>query len=225
MGVNSPRSVFGPLWPDCLRPAEDAEAADWATASLWPWFTGRSRVGSFVPSSFEAFARIDHPPHEGDLPREVVEALVPVLGRLGRVERVWYAIWVGLGSWGPGESMGYLRAGRRTARERAEERAMFREAEAALGRIPQVRIPGREYYLFVGPLGCAPRIEISGRYQSAGMWWPDGREWFVATEVDATFTFVGASRACIDELLVSPELEAAEVGAHDVVIREDPRSE
>lgn len=40
------------------------------------------------------------------------------------------------------------------------------------------------------------------------MWWPDDRSWFVSTEVDFSWTYVGGTKACIDAVLAHPEVEA-----------------
>ncbi len=45
-------------------------------------------------------------------------------------------------------------------------------------------------------------------YQSVSMWWPDDRSWFVSTEVDLAWTYVGGAREAIDDVLAQPEIEA-----------------
>jgi hypothetical protein len=64
-----------PLWRDWdigLELAGDARAADWVVATLRPWQQVRGRpvwIASFVPDTYEAYARILHPacgPH-GDV--------------------------------------------------------------------------------------------------------------------------------------------------------------
>jgi hypothetical protein len=49
--------------------------------------------------------------------------------------------------------------------------------------------------------------ELSG-YRSANMWWPDDRSWFVSTEVDLAYTYVGGTRECIKAVTGHPEIEA-----------------
>lgn len=49
--------------------------------------------------------------------------------------------------------------------------------------------------------------------QSPSMWWPADRTWFVATEVDGFSSYVGGSRAAIDGVLASSELETIQVTA------------
>ena len=47
--------------------------------------------------------------------------------------------------------------------------------------------------------------------QSANLWWPSDRAWFVATHVDLMTTYVGGSAACIADLVADGGLEAAAV--------------
>ena len=47
--------------------------------------------------------------------------------------------------------------------------------------------------------------------QSANLWWPDDRAWFVATDIDLMTTYVGGSAACIADLVSAAGLEAAVV--------------
>jgi hypothetical protein len=49
--------------------------------------------------------------------------------------------------------------------------------------------------------------------QSANVWWPDDRAWFVATNIDLMTTYVGGSAACIADLLAADGLEVAAVPA------------
>jgi hypothetical protein len=54
---------------------------------------------------------------------------------------------------------------------------------------------------------------LPGRYQSASLWWPNGRAWFVGTEIDLNSTYVGGSSLAIEALLATPDdLEAFPVG-------------
>lgn len=75
----------------------------------------------------------------------------------------------------------------------------------------RLRVPGRDYLLFQGPLDAVmsfldhfPR----GWSQSPSIWWPDDRAWCVATEIDNPDTYVGGSDACIERILSCRDLEA-----------------
>jgi hypothetical protein len=49
--------------------------------------------------------------------------------------------------------------------------------------------------------------------QSANLWWPEDRAWFVATDIDLMSTYVGGSAACVADLLAAEGLETAAVPA------------
>src|SRR3954466_10197155 len=105
------------------------------------------------------------PPRSGTLPLSLATALSQVLRpHTTTPDRCWLAIWEG---WG-----GYVPPG---SPERLE-------------------IPGRGYFIVPGSLEDAlrpfdPRIPVY--YQSPSMWWPEDHAWFVSTEVDHAWTYVG----------------------------------
>ncbi len=86
---------------------------------------------------------------------------------------------------------------------------------------PKLELPGRAYHVFTGPLQAAltsydqmqflhPGLH---RHMSANLWWPADHAWCVATEIDNAWTYVGASRACIDAVLADPRIESVETSA------------
>jgi hypothetical protein len=77
---------------------------------------------------------------------------------------------------------------------------------------PALALPGREHWLLRCPIDLATaNMAEEPSEQSASLWWPADRTWFVATDIDLVTTFVGGSAACIDDVLASPALEAARV--------------
>ena len=74
---------------------------------------------------------------------------------------------------------------------------------------PKLHLPHRDYFLFRGPITAASHSfdDAPGEHQSANLWWPDDRSWFVGTEIDLNSTHVGASAKCVEEVLASPGLE------------------
>jgi hypothetical protein len=64
-----------------------------------------------------------------------------------------------------------------------------------------------------------PTFEFGIWHQSPNIWWPDDRAWCVATELDGYSSYVGGSRACIDSVLASPDVETIGV---DPTVRMDP---
>lgn len=45
-------------------------------------------------------------------------------------------------------------------------------------------------------------------FQVPNIWWPKDRAWYVATEIDYTWTYIGCSRECFDAILACDNLEA-----------------
>ena len=50
-------------------------------------------------------------------------------------------------------------------------------------------------------------------WRQPDLWWPQDRAWCVATEIDLKSTYIGAHRACLQDLASLPGVEAATVAA------------
>jgi hypothetical protein len=72
---------------------------------------------------------------------------------------------------------------------------------------PQVRLPGREYLLFKGPVEAIDGGEFASIGEAPQMWWPEDRTWCVASEIDLKSTYIGGSVELVETLLGS-EFEA-----------------
>ena len=72
---------------------------------------------------------------------------------------------------------------------------------------PRVRLPGRDYLLYTGPVDAALAFAGSPG-QTPNLWWPADRAWCVASEIDLCSTYIGGSAELIAELLDEPRLEA-----------------
>ena len=161
-------------------------------------------------------------PLEGSLPSELCPALLEILGRHTRTpDRCAFCLWDGFGFLHEGASAylfaargwrGRLQQGRmrREARRgaRIERRSTRDVARVQIHPSSDRRGAFREYFLLRGPLESAATFVFDdGHFQSPNLWWPDDRRWVLATEIDDWTTYVGGSRACVDELLASHELE------------------
>lgn len=209
----------------------DVTPAGWIRDRLHPF---AKDVGSVVPVGFEGYVRLLHPayrdgepvtwrriadanrctihsqvqfgniagswqasrnpqlwtraPQPGTLPLELARALVGVLrSHTPSSERCWFAVWVGWGQPGTAD------------------------------RLPRLVTDQREYYLASGPLDDTLRgvYGESAGYQSASMWWPDDRSWFVSTEVDLAYTYLGGTRECVAAVAGHPKIEAVATGLAD----------
>jgi hypothetical protein len=73
-----------------------------------------------------------------------------------------------------------------------------------------------------GALGSLTTFTFVGRFQSPNIWWPEDRAWVVATEIDDWTTYVGGTKACVEDLLAS---EVLEVVPSDPTFRWDVRGD
>jgi hypothetical protein len=158
-------------------------------------------------------------PDQGDLEPESLAALLEVLARHMPAQRCWFAVWEGHG-WLPGGSRSrvtFVATSDGTLPPAATKRHF-----AAVDYDARVELPQRNYLLFGGPLAAALEIGDWPTAQwflphSPNIFWPDDRSWCVATEIDLFCTYVGGSRALIDDLLADERLEVWEAHLDDPV--------
>jgi hypothetical protein len=79
-------------------------------------------------------------------------------------------------------------------------------------RAKRVRLPYRNYLLFKGSVADAQDWD-----DGPNLWWPDDQVWCVASEIDFPYTYVGGSKALIDDILRHPDLEALPATVEDGV--------
>jgi hypothetical protein len=215
-----------------MHAATNAEPASWIPSRLHPFAVD---VGSIIPIGFPAYARLLHPPYRltpagkktpvrwreiaaannrtvaaemqlldtssqptrfsasgeelwdqqtqtGNLPREVAERLAAILpSHTLTPELCWFGVWEGFGD----------------LRIEDNEGAMF-------------SVPNRDLFLFHGTVAdvLTTFSEFDWMYRSPNIWWPDDGAWCVATEIDFTWSYVGGSSACIEQILGDSDLEA-----------------
>lgn len=216
--------------PGALTFVNDFRPARWLTENV---HTFAENVRSLVPDTFAAYARVLHParnganlvrwaqiaranhkiahpqmqftrligypsryvsgyrdtqpglfdeaPKVGTLPSGTAALLAHVLARhTTTADHCWFAVWHGYGDLDP----------------RFDDRPTF-------------ALPHRQYHLAHGPLAAAAQTLAPDRigHRSANLWWPDDHTWCVATDIDLDSTYLGASQACVEELLANPKLE------------------
>ena len=157
-------------------------------------------------------------PDQGDLEPESLRALLDVLARhTALVARCWFGVWEGYGWLSGGARVTFVATADGTLPPEAAERHF-----AAIDYDARVELPQRKYLLFTGPLEAA--LEI-GDWPTAewflphspNIFWPNDGSWCVATEIDLFCTYVGGSRALIDELLADERLEVWEAHLDDPI--------
>ncbi len=158
-------------------------------------------------------------PDDGDLEPESLVALLDVLARhTDSTDRCWFCLWDGYG-WLRGSSTTQMFV---ATLDGTEPPAPAERHSPALNYEACVELPGRRYVLFAGPLEAAVELGNSPLPdwflpQSPNIFWPDDVSWCVATEIDLYCTYVGGSRALIDELLADERLEVWEAQLDDPV--------
>lgn len=163
----------------------------------------------------------DRAPDEGNLPRQVRVPLVPILRHHTTTpDDCWFGAWVG---WGDGRFPDSAPRFTLPAREYFLLRGPVEAIEDSVAGGTGGGTAGlyrRRFHPFRRrhPVTAAPpSAESHHRYQSASLWWPDDRAWFVATEIDLNSTYVGGSDATVAAILASPDLEASSVAPDDPI--------
>jgi hypothetical protein len=212
-----------PAYVRILHPARAANdrPVRWAEVAAW------SRRRMHRLAQFHAISRpspaagIGPPPRDGqlppdgNLPADLLRALCSILAEhTSTPHACWFCLWDGYGwlhgspsvvSFGPSGSVPVPPA--------------FPD-EVLHG--PRVRLPGREYLLFAGPLAAARELGWTDPYglflpQSPNLFWPHDRAWCVACEIDLFCTLVAGSQALAAALLGDPRLEAWRVQPADPI--------
>lgn len=167
----------------------------------------------------------DEPPEEGSLPRGVGTQLVDLLRpQTTTPDRCWFGSWVG---WGdvrfPQTAPQFRLPGREYFLLSGAIEAIAETVGGGRGSGKSVAILHRRRrwpFRWRRPQAIAVQGEGSlpfSRYQSASLWWPEDRAWFLATEIDLNSTYVGGSRAAIDAIMASPHLESHRVSPDDPI--------
>jgi hypothetical protein len=201
----------------------DVHAADWIAERVNPFGTD---VGSVIPVGFEAYARIFHPVLLPDGQHERWRDIAERNGRTVHPEMQFHLIDTPRGEAPPA---GYSGAGPSCGRLPLEtRRALVERLQSITG--PQddvwlcawegygdiddqdvearVELPARSYLLARGSLATALESAQEQWDQSANLWWPDDRAWFVTTEIDYAWTYLGGPAQLIDDVLRDPRIEA-----------------
>jgi hypothetical protein len=203
----------------------DVSVGDWIAPRLAPF---ASCVGALVPRGFAAYARIAHRDEHVSATGIPADLLV-VISELLRRQGVWtgcsFAVWAGYG-W---EGGGGVLVGCPDTVPVDHERIKEIKAAAATPAFPldvlngpKLSLPHRAYIVFAGPLAAA--LEL-GDYRmhtfSPDLIWPRDRSWFLGTDTDLDFTYLGGSAALARELLDDARLDAVSVVADDPLEPDD----
>lgn len=202
-----------------LRFEPDVSPADWWAGRDEPW----QQLCTIGPTGYAGYVQVLHPLDdeddrtftladvEGNLDDRVFASLVEVLTQHTTTPDDCHVAW-----W---EGDGY-----------ADDPDLV-SAEALAGprvRLPQDR-PDRQYLLFRGSLSDAVARDVgrppqpARRLGSPAAVWPADRAWFLALDVDSTWTGIGGTQLLVDELLRDPRFEARAVACTEGIL--DPRGD
>ena len=220
---------------DVLRLETDTSVGDWAIAGGGEWHT----VASIVPEVFADYGRVFHPAwRSSESGKQEVQwsEVAAANGRAVHAAMEWASI---TGSWryhwGDGTQPGlwdrapeegslswrqFADLVRVLARHTSEPDDCLFAVWEGFGDLPdqvinapKLRMPNRNMVLFRGPLSSATAsFDPDGhRYRSPSLCWPADHAWCVGTDVDLRSSCIGASTACIDDLIDDPALEVMRV--------------
>jgi hypothetical protein len=216
----------GPIHIDDLELDADLGAAEWVTERIHDFGTD---FGSILPEGFAAYARVFHPASRGLQAvrwSEIAAANETVMHPGAQFEAIsgvdpWRDRQPEI--WDQPPECGELPLDVATRlvdilRQHTSTplRCWFCVWEGWGGMAnptrARVQLPARNYLLVRAPITAAlGAFEFIGA-RGASLWWPDDRAWFVATEIDFRWTYVGGSTGCIDAVLSDGEIEALPVG-------------
>jgi hypothetical protein len=149
----------------------------------------------------------DEGPMAGSIPEDLTGVLVEHLrSHTTTPGSVWFAVWTGWGA--------HRLAPRPGTRASGGVQALPDRDEPLP---PAFELPAREYWLLHGPIEGALETMSSRGWQSVNLWWPEDRAWFVSTEIDFAWTYVGGTRELIDGLMADPRLEVLHASLTDGV--------
>ncbi len=205
-------TIFG----SAVAPPADTESAAWIASLLGDFGT----VGGLVPDGFEQYLLVRHKRIQNRHGNDV--GLISTIASLAErhtttPDRIWFAIWEGYG-WAGGRTGYPVSGGGLSARlvrvwlrhrTRLVDLRRARRIHHGLANVPLFDLPNRRYYLVCGPLHAAPRIVEPGGsgLQVPDLWWPGDRQWFVATDTDLEWTYLGGSHAFIADVTAAlPDL-------------------
>jgi hypothetical protein len=145
----------------------------------------------------------------GNLVPEAVRVLLDVLAPATGAQDCFHALWEGWG-WVDGRGVKVFAAGDGApVTVPRPEPGVPPEVWAR----PRLRLPGRDYLVFRGPLRAA--LDMGWRPwpdwfqpQSPSLLWPADCSWCVATEIDYDSTLIGGTAELIDAVRAAPGLEA-----------------
>jgi len=177
-----------------LRFETDVSCAD--------WFADQRDVDCDGPAGFESYVRIGHwDDDEGHLAPKMLARLVEILaGFTSTPDACYFGLWDGFGNiYGSPYVSLFVMSADALSGETPRVSPAF---SPAVMNGPRLDLGRLSYLVFSGPLAQAgdwgaedyPMGWGSRTINSPNLMWPADRAWFVATEIDTTWTVVAGTR-------------------------------
>jgi hypothetical protein len=181
-----------------LHPAEDGvgRSVRWADVAAWSG-VALGPDSLFCDIAVPRRAVTTEPPWSGQGPRAGAlylpdaEALAGVLGAFTATPtRCFFAVWQGYG-WD----------GTVLARQHGPESRLPDPVPSRVRNGPRLHLPlGRECFVLEGAVEAALDTTLLHGDQTPTAWWPADRAWYVVTDPDLTWTYIGGSRDLVERL-------------------------
>jgi hypothetical protein len=156
----------------------------------------------------------DEEPAVGSLPRRLAHRLAELLAsHTATTDRVWFCVWDGWGELNilPREDSVLSSVGPLRPKGPLRPRRLRDPSTPA----PTITLPHRRYHLFRGELSDIEQsFGADPFWLSANMCWPDDRAWFVATDIDFAWTYLGGTSKCVATVLADAEIESLPAEIH-----------
>jgi hypothetical protein len=208
-----------------LHPAETPDDGDrlvrWADVAAWSGMPLR-KDAQFHSIALPPAAPGGPPPYSsqgpqaGSLYMPDAEVLAAVLrDRTATPQDCWFCVWAGFG-WDTTWTQALTDTGRPPEIQQPRE-----PVPGPVRAGPRVHLPDRDYFLYQGPAQADVTLaSLDGTWgQCPNIWWPAGRAWCVASEIDLPWTYVGGPRGLIDAILADDRIETPPATPDDPVSR------
>jgi hypothetical protein len=214
-----------------LHPAQVPEHGDrlvrWAEVAAWSGMPLRQDA-QFHSIALPPAAPGEPPPYHGQGPRDGslyvpdAEVLAGILRDwTATPEDCWFCVWDGYG-WESASSFFFAAASAETGQPPETVAPPKRDpVPRSVREAPRVQLPHRGYLLYQGPVEAALILPgLDGTFgQSPNVWWPADRAWYVASEIDLPWTYIGGPRGLIDAILTDVRMEALPAAPDDRITR------
>jgi len=202
--------IFG----DHVQSAATVAPAEWvkgACGGVW------GTVGALVPNQYPLVLRVRAPDPSVEDWWSAYRDLFEIIASFGErhtssPDRAWFAVWEGHGFANSTSHIAWQEPFDDTNRQaREQERSRLRDEDerrnaairASLRQVPCFDLPNRSYHLLAGPVAAATRLNdpgSPGTWRNPDLFWPDDRQWFVATDMDFWSLYIGGDHDFITEL-------------------------